>query len=125
MARSLVASLRLRLEHGLVGLSADEGGAADVVGAAYREWRGSRAERLAADGVHAAFNAALLASFRREGGGGARRLRWAVFDEDGGCAECDDNALAGPVPAGEPFPTGETSPPIHPGCRCLLVPVGD
>jgi len=125
VARSVVSSLRVRLENGLVGLSADEGGATDVVGAAYREWRGSRAERLAADGVHAAFNAALLASFRGEEGTTARRLRWAVRDEGGGCAECDDNALAGPVPAGEPFPTGESSPPIHPGCRCLLVPVGD
>ncbi|MEZ5239576.1 MAG: hypothetical protein R2716_11765 [Microthrixaceae bacterium] len=28
----------------------------------------------------------------------------------------------GPSPAGSRFPTGDTMPPAHPGCRCLLVP---
>ena len=36
-----------------------------------------------------------------------------------------DNALAGAVPKGEPFPTGDLVPPVHPGCRCVIVPVGD
>jgi len=34
----------------------------------------------------------------------------------------DDNALAGCVAAGTPFPTGHLFAPSHTGCRCLLVP---
>ncbi|MGH9269484.1 MAG: hypothetical protein ACRD0D_15075, partial [Acidimicrobiales bacterium] len=48
--------------------------------------------------------------------------RWVV-DDDVPCPDCDDDALAGPVPRGEQYPTGRLHPPSHPGCRCLLVPV--
>jgi hypothetical protein len=27
------------------------------------------------------------------------------------------------VAAGEEFPTGQLHPPVHPGCRCLLVAI--
>jgi hypothetical protein len=46
-----------------------------------------------------------------------------VHDLGGPCPDCDDNALAGPTPRGEVFPTGQPHPPAHAGCRCLLVPV--
>jgi hypothetical protein len=49
-------------------------------------------------------------------------LRWLVDDDEGACPDCDDNALAGPTPKGSKFPTGQTYPPAHAGCRCLLVP---
>ncbi|HEX7095456.1 MAG TPA: hypothetical protein VF183_06205, partial [Acidimicrobiales bacterium] len=50
------------------------------------------------------------------------QLRWLV-DPVAGCSpDCLDNELAGAVPAGEAFPTGDTYPPAHPACRCLLVP---
>ena len=47
-----------------------------------------------------------------------------VVVDDGGvpCPDCDDNSLAGSVPKGEPFPTGDLHPPAHPGCRCIAVP---
>jgi hypothetical protein len=38
------------------------------------------------------------------------------------CPDADDNALAGPVAKGTPFPTGDRCSPAHPGCRCLVVP---
>ena len=49
-------------------------------------------------------------------------MRWVVDDVDGPCPDCDDDALAGLLPKGEEFPTGQTYPPAHSGCRCLLVP---
>jgi hypothetical protein len=49
-------------------------------------------------------------------------VRWVVDDIDGPCPDCDDNALAGPTPLGQPFPTGQVAPPAHPGCRCVLAP---
>jgi hypothetical protein len=48
--------------------------------------------------------------------------RWLVDDGGVPCPDCDDDALAGAVTKGEPFPTGPCHPPAHPGCRCLLVP---
>jgi hypothetical protein len=47
-------------------------------------------------------------------------FRWVV-DDDGPCPDCDDNALAGPVPKGRAFPTGQPHPPAHIGCRCLVL----
>ena len=52
----------------------------------------------------------------------APMLRWVVDDDVAECPDCDDNALAGPVPSREAFPTGHPHPPAHAGCRCLLVP---
>jgi hypothetical protein len=49
-------------------------------------------------------------------------LRWVVDRSTEACPDADDNALAGPVGKGEPFPTGDRCPPAHPGCRCLVVP---
>jgi len=52
----------------------------------------------------------------------ATSSRWLVEDVDGPCPDCDDNVLAGDVPKGEAYPTGQQHPPAHPGCRCLVVP---
>ena len=35
----------------------------------------------------------------------------------------DENAKAGAIPLGMPFPSGDLWPPAHPGgCRCATVP---
>ena len=49
-------------------------------------------------------------------------LVWVVDRAEGGCPDCDDNALAGPTPRGSAFPTGQVHPPAHAGCRCLVLP---
>ncbi len=86
------------------------------VGAAYREWRGERIERLVGDYALEAFSIGVAAA---SGGNG---LRWVLAGGGTGCADCDDNALAGVVSPGEEFPTGHHHPPAHAGCRCLVVP---
>jgi hypothetical protein len=48
------------------------------------------------------------------------RLRW-VAERAGQCPDCDDDALEHAM-KGQPFPTGQTHPPAHPGCRCVAVP---
>jgi len=35
------------------------------------------------------------------------QLRWVVDDDGTPCPDCDDNALAGPTPKGEHYPTGQ------------------
>ncbi len=98
---------------------ADAEGAGRVVGAAYREWKGERVEQLAHYGATQAFSSGVLA------GATACQsfVRWSVGEVDQPCADCDDNALAGVQAPGEAFPTGQVSPPLHMGCRCVLVPV--
>ena len=86
--------------------------AAERVGAAYREWRGERIERLAEDRALEAFGAGVLRGSPR-----GATLVWVTGEGGPGCADCDDNALGGEVAAGEEFPTGHRHPPAHPGCR--------
>lgn len=118
LAEEVATALRRRLEErvGAQG-SSDHSSAVDAVGATYREWRGSRIERAAMDHVVGAYSSGVVAA-TPEG----TTLRWVSRDEDGECADCDDNALAGALPAGEAFPTGQIHPPAHSGCRCLLAP---
>ncbi len=116
LAGALVSALRRRLDLG--DSAADDQQAAERVGAAFREWKGSRVEALATDHIVAAFSQAVVA-----GTPAGSELRWVVDDDGGACADCDDNALDDGVPAGQEFPTGHRHPPAHAGCRCLLVPV--
>jgi hypothetical protein len=90
---------------------------AESLRATYRQWKVSQVEECARHHVMAAFS---LGAFTAAPD--TAPLQWLV-DDDGHCPDCDDNALAGPTPKGEPFPTGQLHPPAHPGCRCLLVPV--
>jgi cell division septum initiation protein DivIVA len=118
LAEEVVTALRRRLEERVGGQGGlDHSAAVEAVGATYREWRGSRIERAAMDHVVGAFSSGVVVA-TPEG----TSLRWVSRDEDGECADCDDNALAGAVPPGEAFPTGQAHPPAHSGCRCLLAP---
>jgi DivIVA domain-containing protein len=117
-ATAIVEPLRRRLETALTSVgSDDQAGLVQSVGAAYREWKGQRIERIGADALYAAF---ALGAW--DASPAASSMRWVVDDVDGPCPDCDDDALAGLLPKGEEFPTGQTYPPAHSGCRCLLVP---
>ncbi len=125
LADDLSAMLRQRIEESLSELDGSLEGSSDAAGVAYREWKGTRVEGLAGDFTTRAFAVGELAVLSPLGEGEAPLVRWAVEDDDAGgsCPDCDDNSLAGPQPPGTPFPTGHAHPPVHPGCRCLLVPV--
>ncbi len=111
LAHVIVTMLRRQMEDG-------GGELADRVGAAFREWRGERVERLAGDYATQAFSAGVTESVA-DG-----KVRWVVTSADG-CSDCEDNALAGAVSAAETFPTGHAHPPAHSGCRCLVAPADD
>jgi cell division septum initiation protein DivIVA len=108
LSRVVVTMLRRRIAEG-----SEEPG--DRVGAAFREWRGERVDRLAGDYATQAFSAGVTAA------GSDGKLRWVVTSR-AGCSDCADNALAGAVSASESFPTGHLHPPAHSGCRCLVAP---
>lgn len=118
LADALSGALRRRLSQVLEEVEAqDEARTAELVGVAYREWKGERLEGLAADHTVAAFGSGFLAATPP-----STKLTWVVDDGGTQCADCDDNALAGPQSPGAAYPTGQVRPPAHPGCRCLLVP---
>ena len=118
LANAVVDPLRRRLEAVLTAGEGDDTVAlAEQVGVSYRELKTQRIEAVASDHVAAAFAQGAFAATPPE-----TLLRWLVEDTDGPCADCDDNVLAGGLPKGEPFPTGQRHPPAHAGCRCLLVP---
>jgi hypothetical protein len=118
LAAAIVVPLRRRLDGAGGSVDAgDDSALVEHVGAAYRDWKGGRVERLAGDQTLAAFSQALLAAAPH-----ASSWRWIVDDGGTQCPDCDDNALAGPLRRGEAFPTGHPCPPAHAGCRCLLAP---
>ncbi|MHB8189565.1 MAG: hypothetical protein ACYDHP_03910 [Ferrimicrobium sp.] len=87
------------------------------VGVIYREARAGRLEELAGDHAMAAIGQGVRSV---EGPIG---YRWLVPEAVHPCPDCEDNVLAEVNPKAEAFPTGHSSPPAHPGCRCLIVPV--
>lgn len=115
---SFVEPLRARLEACFSEVTevADKEEVAERVRAVYREWKNQKVAEDSEQLVLTAFNRGLYESVPA-----GTRLCWVVDNGGLPCPDADDNALAGGVPKGEPYPTGDLLPPAHPGCRCLLV----
>jgi len=112
----LVAPLRSQLDRAFADTTTEDE-RIDRVRSAYREAKSQRADLVARELAIAAFNAGVV-----EGAADGMSVRW-VTDAVRGCSpDCQDNSLAGPVPAGQSFPTGSFYPPAHQRCRCLVVP---
>jgi hypothetical protein len=117
LAAGLVEPLRRRLGDVIREGGEDQAAVVEAIGTVYRECKTQRVEPAVLDAVVTAFAAGTLAAAAP-----GTNLRWVVEDVDGPCADCDDNALAGYLPKGEVWPTGQLHPPAHAGCRCMLVP---
>lgn len=89
----------------------------DRVRATYRDWRSGSLADLAGDLATAGFTLG-----ERQAAGEGTPWRWVVDHGGLPCADGEDNALAGEIACGEEFPTGDVTPPAHPGCRCILAP---
>ena len=97
--RSLVGDLRARAGRAVEEAGGDVETLAEAVSATYREWKTARAEPLAATPSPPATPPGSYAA-------PSGTLRWVVDPAEGGCPDCDDNALAGATPRGQAFPTG-------------------
>ncbi|MHB8680843.1 MAG: DivIVA domain-containing protein, partial [Acidimicrobiales bacterium] len=96
LASAIVVPLRRRLNsEGALAEQGDDAALVEHVGSAYREWKGTRVERVTGDLAHGAFAQGVLAATRP-----GATLRWLVDDEGMECPDCEDNALAGPTPRG-------------------------
>lgn len=116
-ATEMIRQIRGRLERAFED-GGDENEVGERIRACYREWKTQRIADTARHFVVVAFSRGVA-----EAGADGSLSRWLVDDGDAPCPDCDDNALAGGVAKGDPFPTGDRCPPAHPGCRCLAVPV--
>lgn len=101
-----------------LAVSAARGDSADTIAADIRDlltapWR---AHMVAATELARAVSAAAVDGYQRRG---YRETEWLTAEDQHVCPEiCELNADRGPVPIGEPFPSGAFAPPGHPECRC-------
>ena len=114
-------SLAESLRHRLAKCVSDGGGDnADVtrrVRAVYREWKIQHIDDQLDDVFRFAYSGGLTAMIEP-----GTSVIWSVDPSAAGCADCEDNSLAGAMSVGSAFPTGHLAAPAHPGCRCLTVP---
>ena len=117
-AELVVAPLRERLTIAIdSGEERDTGGLVERIGARYREWKNQALERTLSEMLAAAWTRGVYDAVPDDA------ILWWVPFEEGRCSDCDDNALE-PTVKGKQFPTGQSFPPAHPGCKCLLAPAG-
>ncbi len=81
---------------------------------------GDWADMVAANETARAVNDAALQRYDTARLDGVTALEWVTAAS--ACPICLRNAAAGPVPLGQPFPSGALSPPQHPHCRCAVFP---
>ena len=107
--------LRDRLERAVADAAGDNDELATIVRGVYREWKTQRIDEHLDDVARAAFGRGALAAVTP-----GTKVCWMVDPNGPACPDAEDNALAGEVAAGQPFPTGHTCAPAHEGCRCML-----
>ncbi len=120
IASDLVGPLRDRLGRSVADGAGDNDDITKRVRAVYREWKTQHIDDQLDDVFRLAYGAGALAAATP-----GTRLCWAVDPHGPACPDAEDNALAGPVEAGDAYPTGHTMAPAHAGCRCLLVPASN
>ena len=118
IAADLVGPLRDRLSRCVADGSGDNEDITKRVRAVYREWKTQHIDDQLDDVFRLAYGSGALAA-----ASAGTRLCWMVDPHGPPCPDAEDNALAGPVEAGDAYPTGHTLAPAHAGCRCLLAPV--
>jgi hypothetical protein len=112
---TVIVPLRERLERAVTDADGDNGELADTVRAVYREWKTQRIDEHLDDVARMAFGRGALVALAP-----GTPVCWAVDPNGPACPDAEDNALAGVIGAGQPFPTDHTCAPAHEGCRCML-----
>ena len=115
-ALDVVRPLRERLDRAVMQVGEDPAELASLVRNLYREWKTQRIDEHVEDLVRLAHGRGAYVALAP-----GMPVCWSVDPNGPPCADAEDNALAGAVPAGDAFPTGHTHPPMHSGCRCVLV----
>ena len=115
LATSIIEPLRQRLERSVVSAGGDNGELAGLVRGIYREWKTQRIDEHLDDVLRMAYGRGAYSTLVA-----GTKVCWMVDPAGPACPDAEDNALAGAIAAGEPFPTDHLCAPAHDGCRCLL-----
>ncbi|MGH9052060.1 MAG: DivIVA domain-containing protein [Acidimicrobiia bacterium] len=91
-----------------------------TVSRVFRTWRTDEAERRVQRTALHAYHRGLA---RTLAGAQGWAVRWEVAGR--GCPDCRTAAETGRVPAGDASAGAIAFPPVHPGCGCTLMPVGE
>lgn len=116
LGAALVEPFRRRVERSASEVDGDPDELDERLRALYREWKVQHIGPVADDALLSAYALGTLTAAEPDG-----RISWRIDPSQGPCPDAQDNALAGEIGAGEAFPTGDSCPQAHPGCRCLLV----
>ncbi|HUS60587.1 MAG TPA: hypothetical protein VMY34_00225, partial [Acidimicrobiales bacterium] len=120
LAQSLTGPLRERIDRSFAASDGNLDDVADRVRALYREWKGQRLSEASEHFVTAAYARGVFHAIDP-----VATVHWVVDPSVGACPDCDDNVLAGAIPKGDDFPTGNACAPAHPGCHCLVLAQSD
>ncbi|MFZ4721112.1 MAG: hypothetical protein ACOYMR_16920, partial [Ilumatobacteraceae bacterium] len=112
---TIVQPLRDRLDRAVADAEGDRDDLVAVVRAVYREWKNQRIDEHLDDIALVAFGRGALVALVP-----GTPVCWSVDPNGPDCPDAEDNALAGVVQAGDPFPTDHVCAPAHEGCRCML-----
>lgn len=115
LAVALIDPLRVRVARAVTDSDGDNGELADLVRALYREWKTQRIDEHLDDVARMAFGRGALVALTP-----GTPVCWSVDPNGPACPDAEDNALAGAIGAGQPFPTDHSCAPAHEGCRCML-----
>ncbi len=116
MSGDLVEPLRQRLEAAVDDGDGDNDAITKRVRAVYREWKTQRIDEQLDDLFHLAYARGAIDALPP-----GTAVQWVVDPNGPPSPDCEDNALAGAMELGAAFPSGHQWPPMHPGCRCLLL----
>ncbi len=115
LAATVIDPLRVRVARAVTDSDGDNGELADLVRALYREWKTQRIDEHLDDVARMAFGRGALVALTP-----GTLVCWSVDPNGPDCPDAEDNALAGAIGAGQPFPTDHVCAPAHEGCRCML-----
>ncbi len=115
LATTVIDPLRVRVARAVTDSDGDNGELADLVRALYREWKTQRIDEHLDDVTRMAFGRGALVALSP-----GTPVCWSVDPNGPACPDAEDNALAGAIAAGQPFPTDHVCAPAHEGCRCML-----
>lgn len=81
----------------------------------------ARAKMIARTELALAHSNGTMAGWRASGQVAGKR--WLLSNDHARDDDCDINAGVGTVPLETDFPSGDSAPPAHPNCECVVVPV--
>ena len=114
--------VKVRLVAGLdEGLSTFQ--IADSIGEFFDAEVDYRAQRIARTEVVGSYAEGSLEGYRQSGV--VRMKAWMTVGDDRVEDECQMNEDQGPIALDASFASGQSAPPVHPNCRCTLIPVVD